>query len=111
MLSSFGVKSLVEYDQVKVDEMRLERASGPSVRGLWALAWRSVILLPLARFILFCTALVALVTLPIYAGVYIWYSEWWLALTAMALWLVSCLVVRWFWRWEQADDNVNYGRF
>jgi len=84
---------------------------GPSVRGLWALLWRSVVLLPVgvAQFALICYAWIGLLALPVAAGIFIWSSDWWLAAVCIPPWVLSWFCVRWYWRWQRSDDFNHRG--
>jgi hypothetical protein len=81
------------------------------VRGLWALLWRSVVLLPwgVAQFALACYAWAAFVTLPVSVVIFICNSEWWMAAACIALWIPSGLFVRWYWRWQRSDEFDHKG--
>lgn len=74
------------------------RVSGPSLRALWALLWRSVVLFPFASVLLavICVACFGLIGLPIAAGFFVWSSDWWSAAGCVALWIPAFVFVRWF---------------
>lgn len=76
------------------------------IRGLWSLLWHSVALLPLmmAQFVLACYVGIGLLIWPIFAGIYMWYSDWWLAAMYIFLWISSGLFSLWYWRWQRTDD-------
>ena len=84
---------------------------GPSLRGLWALLWRSVFLIPfaLALFAVVCCAGIGFLLLPVATGMFIWHSEWWQAAVCVALWFPSWVVIRRFWRWERSDESDHRG--
>jgi hypothetical protein len=86
--------------------------SGPSWRGLWALLWHSVVLLPFAAglFAMFCYAWIGTFILPIAAGIFIWNSDWWPAMACLALWPFSLVCCRWVWKWERSDVSSHRGR-
>ena len=83
------------------------KVSGPSFRTLWALFWRSVVLLPVASVwaLLLCRAWLGLFTCPLAAGIFLLNSEWWRAIVCAALWFMSFIFVRWFWRRQRSDSH------
>jgi uncharacterized BrkB/YihY/UPF0761 family membrane protein len=84
---------------------------GPSLRGLWALFWHMVVLLPvgLALFAVVVYAGIGLLVLPVAAGVFVWNADGWRAAVCVALWLPSWWWVRWFWRRERSDEFDHRG--
>ena len=74
---------------------------------MWALLWRSVVLLPLffAFLVLLCSAYAALIGLPIAVVIYLWCFDWWMALIAVAAWFPTFIFLRWWWRRERSEDN------
>jgi len=87
------------------------KVSGPSPRALWALLWRSVVLLPFASvlLVLLCVAWIGLVALPIAAGFCVWSSDWLWAVVCVALWLPTFVFVRWLWKRERSDSFKHDG--
>jgi len=78
-----------------------------SLAGLWALLWRSVVLLPAmaAIFAVWCYAWMGLVGLPFAVGICLWDGDWQYALLCMALWPVCLVCARWFWRRERTEPG------
>jgi len=75
--------------------------------GLWALLWRSVVLLPVgfAMFGVCCYAWMGLVALPFAVGICLWDGDWLYALVGAVVWPVCLVCVRWFWRRERAEPG------
>ena len=76
-----------------------------SVAGLWALLWRSVVLLPVGMlmFGVCCHAWMGLVVLPFATGICLWDGDWGYALLCALVWPVCLVCVRWFWRRERTE--------
>ena len=57
--------------------------------GIWALAWRSVVYLPLmlAASILLILLLGALTLPPILSGIFLFFGLWWQGLSVLVFWL------------------------
>ncbi len=74
--------------------MKLEHRR--DIRGIWALAWRSVVLLPvmLATFFLLVLLFVAVALPPVFAGIFLFAGLWWLGVASIAAWVC----VLWAWR-------------
>jgi len=82
-------------------------AQSSTVRTLWGLLWRSVVLTPLfvAYLILLCGAYLAWVALPFMAAFCAWSSEWGHAVLCAAAWFPLFLALRWWWRRELSEEN------
>jgi hypothetical protein len=77
-----------------------------SLKGLWAVAWRSVVYLPMmiAMFLLFLAHILGLVLLPLFAVICVrWPASWGYAVVASASWLV----VLWSWRHFRLGEHFN----
>jgi hypothetical protein len=59
-------------------------------RGLWAVAWRSIVFLPMmvGVFLLLLVHIIGLFYLPFIGGVWICYGLWQHGLVAFAVWLL-----------------------
>lgn len=68
----------------------------PSLGGVWALTWRSILFLPamLFAFILLLALAVSLFALPLFGGVCIYFGLHLQGLASLAIWLV----LLWAWR-------------
>ena len=83
------------------------KVPAPSIRALWALLWRSVVLLPFASAwaLLLCAGWLGLFGLPLAAGIFVLNSDCLWAMVCAALWFPAFVFVRWFWKRERSDSR------
>jgi hypothetical protein len=81
----------------------------PAVRGLWALAWRSVVYLPLmlATFVVLLAHTAALVVLPVFTFAFARSAFWTFAVGSLLLWLLALWSWKRFRLWEQFHTPWN----
>ena len=81
-------------DELKA--MRDARMPQPGAQGLWAVAWRSIVFLPmmLGMFLLLLAHFSGFLLLPLVGGACIWDGRWPYGVASFSLWFL----LLWSWR-------------
>jgi hypothetical protein len=76
----------------------MNKTSRSDFRGAWALLWRSLVFIPymLLVFILVGGIWLSRWVLPLYAAVWVYVDEWYMAAGILAAWLLSVWAYRRF---------------
>jgi hypothetical protein len=85
------------------------KTAGPSVRGLWQLFWRSVVLFPVAviLMVLYLAFWTAVLVLPLAAIICAIQSMWLWAAINVICWIPLLLISRWRRLHIDARDILN----
>jgi hypothetical protein len=87
------------------------RAHGPPISVIWSLLWRAIVMLPFAVAVSFLALFffVAIVALPIAAGLYAYAGDWPSAAACLGGSVLAAWATRWLWRHHCAGDSSRAG--